>query len=153
MDYPERPLHAGPYLATPGAQEMNVEYTFNYGVVYHNKVNPLTFTADHSEVFALPSKSITFEKSESKMDLTKPIISVGNPMIRISSFRIRQNKLQVLLFNLDESETETEFNISKMFSKYSEIKIDGEVKNSESISKGKFKLKFDPFEIKLITFS
>ena len=87
------------------------------------------------------------------MDLTKPIISTGNPMIRISSFRIRQNKLQVLLFNLDESETESEFNISKIFSKYSEIKIDGEVKNSESISKGKFKLKFNPFEIKLITFS
>ncbi|MCK5184575.1 MAG: hypothetical protein KAQ95_09730, partial [Candidatus Heimdallarchaeota archaeon] len=81
MDYPERPMHAGPYLATPGAQEMNVEYTFNYGIVYHNKANPLTFTADHSEVFALSSKCITFDKSEPKMDLTKTIISVGNPMI------------------------------------------------------------------------
>ncbi len=153
MDYPERPLHAGPFLATPGAQEMNVEYTFNYGIVYHNKANPLTFTADHSEVFALPSKCITFEKSEPKIDLTKTIFSVENPMIRVSSFRIRQNKLHILLFNLDESETEIEFKISKIFSKYSEIKIDGEVKKSESISKGKFKLKFDPFEIKLITFS
>lgn len=153
MDYPERPIHAGPYLATPGAQEMNEEYTFNYGIVYHNKKEPLTFTANHSELFALPSKGITFEKSEPKIDLTKAIITVENPMIRVSSFRIRQNKLHILLFNLDESKTMTEFNISKMFSKYSEIKIDGEVKKTENISKGKFKLKFDPFEIKLITFS
>ncbi|MBK5114020.1 MAG: hypothetical protein KGD59_12670 [Candidatus Heimdallarchaeota archaeon] len=153
MDYPERPIHAGPYLATPGAQELNEEYTFNYGIIYHNKEKPLAYTMDNSEVFALPAKCIAFEKTKPKIDLTKPLISVGNPNTRISSIRIRQSKLHVLFFNLEETEIDVELNISDKFSKYSEIKIDGEVKKSGNISKGKFMLKFDPFEIKLLKFN
>jgi mannosylglycerate hydrolase len=152
MDYPERPIHAGPDLATPGAQELNEEYTFNYGVIYHEKEKPLTYTLDNSEVFALPAKCIAFEKAKPKIDLTQTLISVENPSIRISSLRIRQKKLHILFFNLDESEIDLELNISEKLSKYSEIKIDGEVKISGDISKGKFKLKFDPFEIKLLKF-
>ncbi|NHJ32351.1 MAG: hypothetical protein FK732_05780, partial [Asgard group archaeon] len=153
MDYPERPIHAGPHLATPGAQELNVEYVFNYGLLYYNKEEPITFTADHSEVFALPAKCITFEKTKPKIELTKSLISFENPVIRISSLRIREDSLHILLFNIDESEIEAEINISEVFAKYAEIKINGDIKNSGKISKGKFSLKFDPFEIKLLKFN
>ena len=150
MDYPERPIHAGPYLATPGAQELNTEYTFSYGIIYHNKEKPLTYTADNSEVFALPAKCITFEKSISKLDLSKQLISIENPAIRISSLRIRNNVLHILLYNLEESELETKIKTLEEFSKYSEIKIDGEEKKTGRITKGKLELLFNPFEIKLL---
>ncbi len=150
MDYPERPLHAGPYLATPGAQELNTKYTFNYGIIYHNKEKTLAFTANNSEVFALPTKCITFEKSKPKIDFTKLLISFDNPAIRISSLRMRDNALFLLLFNLEESEIEITMNVYKDFSDYSEIKINGEEKRTEKINKGKLELKFDPFEIKLL---
>jgi alpha-mannosidase len=150
MDYPERPIHAGPFLATPGAQEMNVEYTFNYGIIYHNKEKPLTFTSDHSEVFALPAKSITFENSKPKLDLSKQLISVENSAIRISSMRIRESALHILLYNIEESDVKTTISFQKERSKCAEIKINGDEKKTEKITKGKIKLEFKPFEIKLL---
>ncbi|NHK32615.1 MAG: hypothetical protein FK730_14775 [Asgard group archaeon] len=153
MDYPERPIHAGPFIATPGAQELNEEYTFNYGLICHEKNKPITFTADHSEVFTLPTRSITFENSEPESILTNSIIQVKNPLIRISSMRVRNDKLHILMFNLDELEIETDIIVLDRFTKCEEININGNSKINFNIKKGKFSLIFNPFEIKLIRFS
>ena len=86
-DYPERPIHAGPFLETPGAQELNTEYCFNYSLLTHDANESLAFSADHAEVAALQAKSILFEKSKPQKEVLTPLIENNNPMIRISSLR------------------------------------------------------------------
>ncbi len=149
-DFPERPIHAGPYLETPGAQELGQEYQFRYSFLCHSKEKPITFSADHSEAFCLETQNVVFKDSMPLKDLTKPLIEIENQNLRLSSMRIRDGKLQVLIFNLSSESIQSGIKFHKQFSKFIDVKIDGTIKQSSEISKNMCTLTFNPFEIKLL---
>jgi len=149
-DYPERPIHAGPYLETPGAQELGVEYQFRYSFLCHSKEKPITFSADHSEAFCLETQNVVFKDSMPVKEITKPLIEIENQNLRLSSMRIRDEQLQVLIFNLSSESIQSEIKFHKQFRKVTDVKIDGTIKQNFDISKNKCKLEFNPFEIKLL---
>ncbi|MHA1503400.1 MAG: glycoside hydrolase family 38 C-terminal domain-containing protein, partial [Candidatus Heimdallarchaeota archaeon] len=149
-DYPERPIHAGPFLETPGAQEMNKEYKFNYSIITHMADEALTFSADHAEIAALQPKCILFEKSKPQKEILKPLLINKNSKIRISSLRVRNENIWVTMFNLTDEEEETIIELSKDFSECSHIQLDGVERKNLKIKNKKCKVTFDPFEIKIL---
>ncbi len=152
-DYPERPIHAGPFMETPGAQELDQKYTFEYSIMIHSKLLSMANIYDHAEVFALASKSIVFENSSLENNLTKPILTVTNPMIRISSIRMRDNVPLILLYNISDIKCSSKIVAHDNLSNCDEVLIDGTKKKSIAIKKGEFDTAFEPFEIKLLKFS
>jgi len=150
QDFPERPMHAGPFLATPGAQELYKEYTFKYSILTHGKNMPINETYNQAESFALPVSNITFTGKAIDDSLTKPILELPESMIKISSMRIRDGSLVVTLYNLDENKISTEITTSSKYKTCTEILIDGTEKTQADIKSGKFDLTFKPFEIKMI---
>ncbi len=148
---PERPEHAGPYYATPGAQELGVKYTFNYSFITHSKEEPMHRTVDHSEIFSLMPKSIILKDLESRKEITEPLITLSNPNIRITSLRMRSNKLWVTLFNLIGQDTTIKAKLQEKIKKMARIKIDGtEIENIEIIG-NEVTLNFTPYEIMIFT--
>jgi len=97
---PERPEHAGPGISTPGAQELNKTYTFEYSLVIHSKKDPFWYIEDYSETFSLHPIITHFPLKTPRTNVLKPLIQVLNPNIRISSLRVREKKLCVTMFNL-----------------------------------------------------
>ncbi|HUU77739.1 MAG TPA: glycoside hydrolase family 38 C-terminal domain-containing protein [candidate division Zixibacteria bacterium] len=149
-DFPERPLHAGPFLASPGAQEMNQNYNFKYSFSIHSKGEDILFSVDHSDAFNLESKAIVCLESELNDSITKPIITVNNPMIRISSLRMKNKNLYCLLYNYQDIETSTKINFTSNFTVCQEKLIDGTIKNKTAIINRNLEMSFKPFEIKLL---
>ncbi|MFX1506582.1 MAG: glycoside hydrolase family 38 C-terminal domain-containing protein [Promethearchaeota archaeon] len=147
---PERPEHAGPYYATPGAQELNEDYSFNYSFITHSKDEPFSRIADHSEVFSLVPMTSYLNQAKPRKDLT-PIIRVRNPDIRISSLRVRQGRVCATIFNMSNKTIKSQIKFSKTLSELSEIRIDGSEKNRIEFSGNEIELAFNPFEIKLCT--
>ncbi|MBY9001430.1 MAG: hypothetical protein KGD64_10970, partial [Candidatus Heimdallarchaeota archaeon] len=106
-DFPERPIHAGPFLETPGAQEMNTNFEYEYSLLFHSKDEPIYSSSNFAEISTLEPISLITEKSEMSENLTKPIIKVNNPWIRISSMRMKNGKIRLALYNLDSQEHNT----------------------------------------------
>ncbi len=148
---PERPEHAGPYYATPGAQELNEYYTFNYSFIAHSKEESFIKSADHSEVFTLLPISSYFKNARPKEDLLTPIIQVNDPNIRLSALRVRNEKIYLTLFNMTRETVISKVQLPSNVGKLRDIKINGSEKIIISPTDGKLELSFDPFEIKLCT--
>jgi alpha-mannosidase len=149
-DFPERPIHAGPFIATPGAQELNKKYTFEYSLLINHSDASLLHCYDQSEAFALLPQTIVFEKKEPPIKPDKTIISVQNPVIRISSIRITRKKVLVTLFNSTTEEQQTKIATTSEFTKCHQIKLNGvKVKTTEINNNHSFALSFAPLEIKL----
>ncbi|HUT80399.1 MAG TPA: glycoside hydrolase family 38 C-terminal domain-containing protein [Candidatus Bathyarchaeia archaeon] len=153
QDFPERPLHAGPFMETPGAQELNKTYTFNYSLQTHIKDISIDETLNQAEAFALPTKSYVLTDNIAVKKLTTPLLQLKEPMIKISSIRIRDNELQVLVYNLKDSDIKLNVTTLDEFKNCKEILIDSTVKKENEIKKGQFNLEFAPFEIKLLRIS
>ena len=149
---PERPEHAGPYYATPGAQELNQEYTFNYSFITHSKDEPFSRIADHSEAFSLTPLASYLNHAQPKEEYLTPIIRVNNPNIRISSLRVRQGKVYATIFNLSDEIIKLHMQFSKILSELREIRIDGSEKARIELSGKEVEILFNPFEIKLCAF-
>ena len=98
-DFIERPIHAGPALDTPGAQELNTSYTCEYGFVIHPKDKPIQFSYDLSEAFALKTQSILLEKQQISPMIKEQIFQMDPSDVRISSIRMRENKPLITVFN------------------------------------------------------
>lgn len=145
---PERPEHAGPRIATPGAQEYNTPYTFEYGLLVHSKDNPLWQTEDYAEAFCL--QPITTKGSSN--DVLPPLIQVLDPDIRISSLRVREEKIWVTLFNLQNRLISTKVRFTLGITRFFLIKIDGSVKEEKEVIDDSIELSFEPFEIMIGTF-
>ncbi|MHA1743508.1 MAG: glycoside hydrolase family 38 C-terminal domain-containing protein [Candidatus Heimdallarchaeota archaeon] len=150
QDFPERPMHAGPFLETPGAQELHKEYTFEYSLLIHAKEMPINETVNAAESFALPPVSYPFVNNTLVSKLQKPLISFKESMIKISSLRIRDNALTVLLYNIDQNPVELPITTLAKFQKCEEKTIEGVCKKTLTITNGNFNLKFKPFELKLL---
>ncbi|UCG01859.1 MAG: hypothetical protein JSW11_19920 [Candidatus Heimdallarchaeota archaeon] len=149
---PERPEHAGPYYATPGAQELNKSYEFNYSFIVHSKHEPFSRSDDHSEVFSLiPTTSYLNNLKPIDHSLI-PIIRILNPNIRLSSLRVRNGKIYATIFNLSDETTISLIQFPKTIAELREIKIDGSEKNIIRLSGNEVNLSFNPFEIKVCTF-
>jgi alpha-mannosidase len=149
---PERPEHAGPYYATPGAQELNQKYTYNYSCITHSKDEPFSCIADHSEAFSLVPLTSYLNHAQPKEESLTPIIRVKNPNIRISSLRVRQGKVYATIFNLSNETIKSQMQFSKTLSELREIRIDGSEKARIELSGKELELSFNPFEIKLCAF-
>jgi alpha-mannosidase len=152
-DYDERPMHAGPFMATPGAQELGTEYTFDYSFLIHSKELPLHESDNQSESFCLLPKTIMVKNSELQDKLSQSIIHVVNPWIRISSLRNRNGELCVTLFNLNSEVESTTLQVNPRFSRYKQNKVDGTMLLESSIQDNQLEVEFKPYEIKMCFFS
>ncbi|MFW9922289.1 MAG: glycoside hydrolase family 38 C-terminal domain-containing protein, partial [Candidatus Thorarchaeota archaeon] len=150
MDFPERPIHAGPFMETPGAQEMHQKYVFQYGISAHSRSMPITYSYDLSEAINLPTQSILMEKSSPNELLLKPIISITNPLIRISSLRTKEGKVIVTLYNIHNEKITSTITVNEKIQTCNSIFLDGSIKNPKAIIKGNIELAFEPFEIKIL---
>ena len=150
QDYPERPMHAGPGVETPGAQELNKEYTFKYSLFTHHLTLPMNEIYNQAEAFVLPPKSYSFSKSKVNTAILEPLIVLPESMIKISSLRIRENKLLVLLYNLSNIELKSSIKIASKFNKCSSVRIDGTIKEKYTIKESTSEISFAPFELKLL---
>jgi alpha-mannosidase len=151
-DIPERPIHAGPPEETPGAQELNVEYNFNYAFLAHAREMPLHQSADHADAFSDDATVVTFDRAEAPESFGEPIIKIDNPSVRISSFRVSNDSLLVTMHNLENHEISSEIKLSNRIIKSSEILIDGSEKKKIKIMGNSMKLSFTPREIKMCMF-
>ena len=150
-DYPERPIHAGPAEATPGAQEMNKEYTLNYGFVVHSKEDPVSLSVDYSDVFHSDPIVFPLDSAEPPKELFTPLLQLDNHAIRVSSMRIRGDAILVTLFNIENKKIETEAKTSENIKTVSEVKIDGSSTDKIPITDSTISLSFDPREIKMVS--
>ncbi|MHA1389842.1 MAG: glycoside hydrolase family 38 C-terminal domain-containing protein [Candidatus Thorarchaeota archaeon] len=148
-DYPERPIHAGPAEETPGAQELNKEYEYHYGFVVHSREDPVAVSAEQADVFH--SKPVVFglESFLPPTDLFKPIIQFNNQEVRISSIRIRGNAIHVTLYNLANTKVDLQAELSDYIKTASEVRMDGTVTNTLTITDNTMALSFNPREIKM----
>ncbi len=152
-DFPERPMHAGPFLETPGAQEMYQTYNFDYSLTVHDNKIPISISSDQAESFSLVPRSIEFSKGSVNNEILKPIIKVSNPWIRISSLRYKENKIVVTLYNLDTDVQKTDIHLNEKITTFNSIQIDGIIKEKIPIEGNKLNISFAPLEIKLCTLS
>ena len=148
-DIPARPIHAGPAEKTPGAQEFNSEYEFNYALFAHVKDVPIYESAEHADAFSDEPMVISFNNAEPPKELTESIIRFDNPNVRISSFRVKDEALHVTLYNLHDSETSAHIGVSEKITSASEVRLDGSEKGKIEIRDHSLKLVFGPHEIKL----
>ncbi|MFX1254369.1 MAG: glycoside hydrolase family 38 C-terminal domain-containing protein [Promethearchaeota archaeon] len=151
-DFPERRMHAGPFLETPGAQELNKHYVFKYSLLVQPKNEPIYLSANHSESFALTPMSVTYESSSPPESLLQPLIQIDNPQVRISSLRVRQGKVWLTLFNLRGKTVSTQIQVPRKTIYCSEIKLDGTIKEKREIRNRQVELEFKAHEIKILTF-
>ncbi|MFX0063441.1 MAG: glycoside hydrolase family 38 C-terminal domain-containing protein [Candidatus Hermodarchaeota archaeon] len=152
-DFPERQMHAGPFLATPGAQELDKNYVFKYSFLIQSKNEPIYISANHSEAFTLIPMSITYESSSPPESLLQPLIQIDDPQIRISSLRVRQGKIWLTLFNLKGETVLTKIQVPNKAVFCSEITLDGTIKGEREIKNRQVELEFKAYEIKILTFS
>ena len=151
-DFPERPIHAGPPEETPGSQEMNIDYEFNYAFFAHTKDTPLYKSVDHADAFSDDATVVSFDEANAPSSLSNPIIQIDNPSVRVTSLRVRNDSLLVTLYNLENAETSTDVKLSNRISTSSEVRIDGSEKERFRIGDNSIRLKFDPREIKMLMF-
>jgi hypothetical protein len=148
-DYPERPMHAGPGEETPGAQELNEEYEFDYAFVLHSAEDQMTSSAEQSEVYHSPPTVIALDHAEPPQSLFAPIVQLGDQSVRISSMRMRGNSILLTLYNYENKPIETLVKLADYIKSASEVKIDGSVVGEISLSDHSMRLTFTAREIKM----
>ncbi len=151
-DFPERPIHAGPFLETPGAQELNEKFEYEYSIILHSKEDPMYVSSNYGEVASLQSKSVVVEISEKTDKLIQPIIRFDNPWIRISSLRMKNGKIRATLYNLDENKQNTTIFLDRKLKYIQQIKIDSALIKQKQLVINKFEMTFNPFEIVILEF-
>ncbi len=152
-DIPERPEHAGPYLATPGAQEINETYIFEYSIWLHKKSDPLHSSYDQAELFTLPPTTVYYPQKEPLDEILIPMLQVFDPAIRISSLRLREKEIWATVYNISAKSVNTFINVPKRVSMTKSIRIDGTIKETIQITDGTGEITFDPHEIKILSFN
>ncbi|MHA1137892.1 MAG: glycoside hydrolase family 38 C-terminal domain-containing protein [Candidatus Thorarchaeota archaeon] len=148
-DYPERLMQAGPEQETPGAQEVGIDYEFHYGFMIHSRDTPIHVSSEHADVFSSKANVVSFENKDVPPDFLEPMIQIDNPSVRISSMRVRNDRVIVTLYNIENQVTESNVRLAERFTKISELKIDSTMKRESTIEGTKSKLTFNPREIKI----
>ncbi|MFW9835838.1 MAG: glycoside hydrolase family 38 C-terminal domain-containing protein [Candidatus Thorarchaeota archaeon] len=148
-DIPERPYHAGPGEETPGAQEIGTEYVYNYGFALHSKDEPLYMSSNIADAASKNTLTIYLNHSDISPKLLTPIIKIGDPRIRISSMRVRNDAVLVTMYNIENIEITVPLEIEEAFSTITEVMIDGLKKQEHNITDNNVSLVFSPREIKM----
>lgn len=148
-DIPERPVHAGPAEKTPAAQELGTPYKFSYSIKIHDAKDPLYASDDYAESFCIKPTAMLFPSSGPDQKLLVPLIEDLDPWIRISSMRVRENRVLVTMFNLADEKISTKMMMAPGIGRIAEIKVDGTVKNEIAVDNGAATLDFEPHEIKM----
>ncbi len=151
-DFPERPIHAGPFLETPGAQELNKEFEYEYSIVLHSKEDPMYISSDYSEAASLKPRSVVIEINDKNDELIQPIIRADNPWIRISSLRMKDRKIRVTLYNLNENKQNTTLKLNEKLRFIQQMKIDSTITKQKQLVTNQFEMTFNPFEIVILEF-
>ncbi len=152
MDFDERPLHAGPFLETPGAQVFNKEYLFEYSILIHSKRDPMYLCDNYAEVFSLGTKSFLLRDTKKIQEASQKLFFTNNPWLRISSIRKRNGKLLITIFNLNTVYETTTFQIDPRFTICREITYDRIIKSESNIKEGQIEIAFNAYEIKMLEF-
>ena len=148
-DLPERPEIAGPIIPTPGAQELYTKYTFNYSIVVQTKDEPISRSDDHSEVFFLLPKNVVFNEKTVPDEILQPLVEVSDSNIRISSLRVRNEKILVTLYNISDKAVTTKINLTDKITKLTPIRIDGTSKGESLCIVNEGEMYFNPNEIRM----
>ncbi|MHA1353453.1 MAG: glycoside hydrolase family 38 C-terminal domain-containing protein, partial [Candidatus Heimdallarchaeaceae archaeon] len=107
-DFPERPMHAGPFLYTPGAQEENKSFEFEYSIVAHSKNKNIVYSDNLSErISSLRKKdgailvtlyNLSEKKQETTIQVPATVSKVNQIMIDgtvVKELEKVENKLKV----------------------------------------------------------
>ncbi|MHA1794079.1 MAG: glycoside hydrolase family 38 C-terminal domain-containing protein [Promethearchaeota archaeon] len=149
-DIPERPMHAGPAEETPGAQELDQSYEFNYSIMVHENSEQMFITAEQADSFAVKTDTIMLYEKKIDESLLSPIIEVENEWIRISSLRMKNNAIMTTLYNFNDETEKTQIKLNKRIKKASVIIIGGATKEELSIKNASMEVIFNPHEIKIL---
>ena len=141
-------MHAGPYLPPPGAQEINTKYSFEYSIMIHDKTLPIHSSFDQAELFSLNARSIL--TSRKKSDIKPSLIKIDNHWIKISSLRMRNEKIWVTMFNLNDKEEKTRIKTMEGITSLIHRKIDGTEVKKYNVENEITEIDFEPFEIKIL---
>jgi alpha-mannosidase len=148
-DIPERPEHAGPFIATPGAQELGTRYTFNYSFFIHSKDDPIIKSADHSEIATLFPKCIYFQEKTLDDKILESLIVIHDQYIRISSIRVQNEKIWITMYNMSNETISTKVKVPDNVSEVLHVNLDGSEKGRYKPTKEIAELIFEPHEIKI----
>jgi alpha-mannosidase len=148
-DFEERPLHAGPDLPLPKAQEQQ-PYTFRYSFLPHSSSELITWSADQAEMGNLTPQNFLVSKKKAALISNKAIITLSSPEIRISSIRIKNQSPLITLYNLTGNIVECKGTINEIYSKLQKVTVKGEIKDTIDSKDHNFKLAMNPYEIILL---
>ena len=127
--------------------DTNLEYY--YGFVIHHKDEPIHFSADNADLISDSMIAISLDHANIAPELFEPIIKIGNPAIRISSLRVRDDAVLVTMYNIENKVIECQVSLTKEIQNLREMKIDGSVSNTHHVNEGKSNLSFNAREIKM----
>ncbi len=148
-DIPERPIHAGPGIETLGAQELGTEYVYHYGFATHSKEEPIHTSSNIADAGCDRPITMYLNSSDEVSRLYVPIIQIDNPIVRISSLRVRDDSVLVTMYNLENSEVTVLMNLEESITKVTEVKINRSMKQEHTVRNGIVNLTFSPREIKM----
>ncbi len=148
-DYPERPEHAGPQLETPGAQELDKQYEYEYALLIHPRTTPMHEIQDHAEAFALRAITTPYSTSGLPLPFRYPLIAFENPNIRITSLRRKHGHIIITTYNSMTESQETRIITNPLITRIEAINIHGAIKSTILPSETSL-VKFAPHEIKLL---
>ncbi|MHA1971752.1 MAG: glycoside hydrolase family 38 C-terminal domain-containing protein [Candidatus Hodarchaeales archaeon] len=148
-DFEERPIHAGPFIATPGAQEQK-SYEFNYSLLPHSNKKPIIWSFKQAEAATLKPWAKYSFLSEKRFNVLSPIIEIADERVLISSIRVRDGSPLITLYNLSAETLESEIVVPLKYNKIFNITLEDTLKAEFGVVGGKTNLTFDPYEIKLL---
>ena len=101
---------------------------------------------DILQVLCLDSRAVIPDFNN---ELIESLLISENDNIRISSLRSRDGKMQILVYNISDKKQISNISFNKIFTRCSEILIDGKTREIFEIKDNTLELTFDPFEIKI----
>lgn len=149
-DYEERPVHAGPFLATPGAQELK-SYEFHYSLIPHSPKESINWSSKQAEACVLKPYTKQIYLDPTKKEQIKPIIKINDSSIQISSIRQRKGTPLITLYNLSPKRISTRAIIHSEFKIINILTIEGRIKKSQPVDNQNAILSFEPHEIMIIS--
>jgi len=148
-DFEERPLHAGPFLETRGAQEQKI-YRFQYSLIAHPKKYSLSWSADQAESATLTPWARPISSMAQSVEKLKPLCEIHDNDIRISSLRVRNKTPLITLFNLTNETKLVKVAFPERYNNLIQTTVEEVQKEKFKLDSGLITLEFSPHEIKIL---
>ncbi|MCK5389927.1 MAG: hypothetical protein KAJ36_05525, partial [Candidatus Thorarchaeota archaeon] len=115
----------------------------------HSKETPLHTSADHADAALENALTVSLDQTNVVDELLEPIIQIDDPIVRISSLRVRKDAVIVTMYNMENKEIEILAKLSASFVTCEEVKIDGSKIKDHIVNRKSTRLVFSPREIKM----